>query len=52
MEVKENGEIKMKNNVDNIKGGCVISPTVHGGARNYFMETYSQKYMEKILRLY
>ena len=33
--------------VGGIEGLCVITPTVHGDARGYFMETYNQKDMEE-----
>ena len=39
------GQISVINDVDGIKGLCVITPTVHGDARGYFMETYSARDM-------
>ena len=39
------GQIKKKKNVGGIAGLCVITPTVHGDQRGYFMETYSQRDM-------
>lgn len=41
------GQIKVKKNVGNIEGLCIIEPQVHGDARGYFMETYSQRDMEE-----
>ena len=41
------GQIKVEKNVGGIDGLCVITPTVHGDARGYFMETYNQKDMEE-----
>ena len=43
-EVK-NGNVEKK--VGGIEGLCVITPAVHGDARGYFMETYSQRDMEE-----
>ena len=40
------GQIQVEKNVGGIEGLCVITPTVHGDARGYFMETYNQKGME------
>ena len=37
------GQIKIQKNVGNIKGLCIIEPSVHGDSRGYFMETYNQK---------
>lgn len=39
------GQITVEKNVDGIEGLCVITPTVHGDNRGYFMETYSQRDM-------
>lgn len=39
------GQIKVEKNVGGIEGLCVITPTVHGDHRGYFMETYSQRDM-------
>lgn len=39
------GQITVEKNVGGIRGLCVITPTVHGDNRGYFMETYSQRDM-------
>lgn len=39
------GQISIEKNVGGIEGLCVISPTVHGDNRGYFMETYNEKDM-------
>ena len=39
------GQITVEKNVGGIEGLCVITPTVHGDHRGYFMETYSQRDM-------
>ena len=41
------GQITVERNVGGIGGLCVITPAVHGDARGYFMETYSQRDMEE-----
>ena len=41
------GQIQVEKNAGGIEGLCVITPTVHGDARGYFMETYNQKDMEE-----
>ena len=41
------GQIKVEKDVGGISGLCVITPTVHGDNRGYFMETYSQRDMEE-----
>lgn len=41
------GQINVEKNVGGIEGLCVIIPNVHGDARGYFMETYSQRDMEE-----
>ena len=41
------GRITVERNVGGIPGLCVITPAVHGDARGYFMETYSQRDMEE-----
>lgn len=41
------GQITVEKNVAGIEGLCVITPAVHGDARGYFMETYSQRDMEE-----
>lgn len=39
------GQITVEKNTGGIEGLCVITPTVHGDARGYFMETYNQNDM-------
>lgn len=41
------GQIHVERNMNGIEGLCVITPAVHGDARGYFMETYSQRDMEE-----
>jgi len=41
------GQITVEKNVAGIEGLCVITPTVHGDHRGYFMETYNQRDMEE-----
>ncbi len=41
------GQITVEKNVGGIEGLCVITPTVHGDNRGYFMETYNQRDMEE-----
>lgn len=41
------GQIHVEKNVGGIEGLCVITLAVHGDARGYFMETYSQRDMEE-----
>ena len=41
------GQIKLEKNVGGIEGLCVITPTVHGDNRGYFMETYSLRDMQE-----
>lgn len=41
------GQIKVEKNMGGIEGLYVITPTVHGDSRGYFMETYNQKDMEE-----
>ena len=41
------GQIRVEKNVGGIEGLCVITPAVHGDARGYFMEIYSQRDMEE-----
>ena len=41
------GQIIVEKDVNGIEGLCVITPTVHGDSRGYFMETYSQRDMEE-----
>ena len=45
------GQIKVEKNAGGIEGLCVIEPTVHGDARGYFIETYNQKDMYRIISL-
>lgn len=42
------GQIQVEKDVGGMKGLCVITPTVHGDSRGYFMETYSQRDLEEI----
>lgn len=42
------GQIAVEKNVNGIEGLCVITPTVHGDSRGYFMETYSQRDMAEV----
>lgn len=39
------GKITVEKNVGMIEGLCIITPTVYGDARGYFMETYNKKDM-------
>lgn len=41
------GQIGIEKNVGGIEGLCVISPTVHGDKRGYFMETYNENDMRE-----
>ena len=41
------GQIRVEKNVGGIGGLCVITPAVHGDARGYFMETYSERDMRE-----
>ena len=41
------GQISVEKNAGGIEGLCVITPTVHGDSRGYFVETYSQRDMEE-----
>ncbi|MBR0081795.1 MAG: dTDP-4-dehydrorhamnose 3,5-epimerase [Clostridia bacterium] len=41
------GQITVERNVNGIEGLCVITPTVHGDSRGYFMETYNADDMRK-----
>ena len=41
------GQIRVEKNVGGIEGLCVITPAVHGDARGYFMETYSERNMRE-----
>lgn len=40
-------QIKIEKNVGDIEGLCVITPSVHGDNRGYFMETYNQREMNE-----
>ena len=40
-------QITVEKNAGGIAGLCVITPTVHGDNRGYFMETYSQRDMQE-----
>ena len=35
------GQLKVEKNVGGIEGLCVITPTVHGDERGYFIETFT-----------
>lgn len=37
------GQIDVEKNVGGIEGLCVITPTVHGDGRGYFVETYNER---------
>ena len=41
------GQINVQKDLSGIKGLCLITPAMHGDARGYFMETYSQRDMEE-----
>jgi dTDP-4-dehydrorhamnose 3,5-epimerase len=41
------GQIQVERNVGGIKGLCVITPTVHGDSRGFFMETYNERDMKE-----
>ena len=41
------GQINVEKNVGGIEGLCVITPTVHGDERGYFMETYNENDMKE-----
>lgn len=40
------GKITVERNVGGIEGLCIITPTVHGDDRGYFMETYNENDMK------
>ena len=40
-------QIKVEKNVGGIESLCVITPSVHGDNRGYFMETYNQREMNE-----
>ena len=41
------GQITVENNAGGIEGLCVITPTVHGDNRGYFMESYNLRDMQE-----
>lgn len=41
------GQIQVEKNAGGIEGLSVITPTVHGDERGYFMETYNQKDLQE-----
>ena len=41
------GQIQVEKNVGGIEGLCLITPTVHGDERGYFMETYNENDMKE-----
>ncbi len=41
------GQITVEKNVGSIEGLCIITPTVHGDDRGYFMETYNENDMKE-----
>ena len=41
------GQISVEKNVGGIEGLCVITPSVHGDNRGYFMETYNENDMKE-----
>ena len=41
------GQLKVEKNVGGIEGLCVVTPTIHGDTRGYFMETYNKRDMEE-----
>ncbi|WP_346698212.1 dTDP-4-dehydrorhamnose 3,5-epimerase [Catenibacillus scindens] len=41
------GQITVEKNAGGISGLCVITPTVHGDERGYFVETYNQNDMKE-----
>ena len=40
-------QIKVEKNVGGIEGLCLITPTLHGDKRGYFMETYNENDMKE-----
>ena len=40
-------QIKVEKNVEGIEGLCIITPSVHGDNRGYFMETFNQREMHE-----
>ena len=41
------GQVTVEKNVGGIEGLCVITPTVHGDERGWFMETYNSRELEE-----
>jgi len=41
------GQITVEKNVGGMEGLCVITPTVYGDVRGYFMESYNRQDMEE-----
>ena len=41
------GQISIERNVGGIDGLCVITPTLHGDSRGYFLETYNERDMQE-----
>lgn len=41
------GQITVEKNVGGIEGLCIITPSVHGDNRGYFMETYNENDMKE-----
>ena len=41
------GQITVEKNLSGIQGLCLITPAVHGDARGYFMETWSERDMKE-----
>ena len=42
------GQITVEKNLSGIPGLCLITPTIHGDSRGYFMETYSSRDMAEV----
>lgn len=40
-------QITVQRNLDGIEGLCLITPTVHGDSRGFFMETYNEREMQE-----
>ena len=41
------GQITVEKNLSGIQGLCLVTPAVHGDARGYFMETWSERDMKE-----
>ena len=41
------GQIHVQYDVNGIQGLCVVTPSIHGDSRGYFMETYHERDMEE-----